>query len=135
MWMEMSVRWSPHQGFVLHVLSQQAVVIQGVLGLAGHSVHWAFIHLVLYGPEQHVKRLPCRVLHKGRGKMKKLEGAQSHREFFTRQGSYFHLQFLKHTFLLKQDFNFSKKKLLLDGGVNMAFISAISSPLITKTVY
>lgn len=62
MWMEQRARWSPHQGFVLHVLSQQAVVIQGVLGLAGHSVYWAFIHLVLDGPEQHVERLSCRVL-------------------------------------------------------------------------
>ena len=46
---------SSHQGLVLYVLPQQAVVIEGVLGLAGHSVHWSFIHLVLYGPEKHVK--------------------------------------------------------------------------------
>lgn len=93
MWMKKRVRWSPHQGFVLHVLSQQAVVIQGVLGLAGHSVYWAFIHLVLYGPEEHVKRLPCRVLHKGGGEMKQLEATQSQREFFSGQAPYFTIVF------------------------------------------
>lgn len=51
-------RSAPHQGLVLHVLSQQAVVVKRVLGLAGHSVHRPFIYLVLYGPEQHVERLP-----------------------------------------------------------------------------
>lgn len=133
--MEMSVRWPPHQGFVLHVLSQQAVVIQGVLGLAGHSVHWAFIHLVLYGPEQHVKRLPCRVLHKGRGKMKKLEGTQSRREFFTRRGSYFHLQFLKHTLFAQTGFHFFQEEAPSLTAVLAWHLSAMSSPLITKTVY
>lgn len=53
-----------HQSSVLHIFSQQPVVIQGVLGLAGHSIHRAFIHLVLDGPEQHVERLTCRVLQK-----------------------------------------------------------------------
>lgn len=49
---------SPHQGFVLYVLTQQAVVVQGVLRFASNSIHRSFIDLVLYGPEQHVQRLP-----------------------------------------------------------------------------
>lgn len=47
------------QRAVLHVLSQQPVVIQRVLGFPCHSVHGSLVHLVLYCSEQHVERLPC----------------------------------------------------------------------------
>lgn len=53
-----------HQSSVLHIFSQQPVVIQGVLGLAGHSIHGAFVHLVLDGPEEHVETLARRVLQR-----------------------------------------------------------------------
>lgn len=47
-----------NQRAVLHVLSQQPVVIQRVLGFPRHSVHRSLVHLVLYCSEQHVERLP-----------------------------------------------------------------------------
>ena len=56
------VRACPHQGAVLHVLSEQAVVVEGVLGFPRHCVNRTLVHLVLDGPEQHIQRLPCRVL-------------------------------------------------------------------------
>lgn len=53
-----------HQRAVLHVLSQQPVVVQRVLGFSCHGVHRPFVHLVLYCSKQHVERLPCRFLVK-----------------------------------------------------------------------
>lgn len=53
-----------NQCAVLHVLSEQPVVIQCVLGFSCHSVHRSLVHLVLYGSEQHVERLPCWLLTK-----------------------------------------------------------------------
>lgn len=53
-----------HQGPVLHILSEQAVVIQGVFGFAGHAVYWPFVHLMFNSTEKHVQRLPYCVLGK-----------------------------------------------------------------------
>lgn len=53
-----------HQGPVLHILSEQAVVIQGVFGFAGHTVYWPFVHLMFNSTEKHVQRLPYCVLGK-----------------------------------------------------------------------
>ena len=53
-----------HQGSVLHILSEQAVVIQGVFSFAGHTVYWPFVHLMLNSTEKHVQRLPYCVLGK-----------------------------------------------------------------------
>lgn len=56
-----------YQSPVLQVLSQEAVVIQGIFGFPCHPVDWPFVHLVLDSSEQHVERLPDGILaQKGR---------------------------------------------------------------------
>lgn len=40
-------RFGAYQSAVLQVLSQKAVVIQGILGFPCHPVNWPFVHLVL----------------------------------------------------------------------------------------
>lgn len=55
-----------YQHRVLHVVSQEARVVQRVLGLLDHGVHRALLDLMLYGPEQLVERLARRVLWRGR---------------------------------------------------------------------
>lgn len=68
-----------HQGPVLHILSEQAVVIQGVFGFAGHTVYWSFVHLMLNSTEKHVQRLPHCVLGKQQAVRAPREG-DKHRE-------------------------------------------------------
>lgn len=53
------------QGAVLHVLPQQPVVVQSVLGLPRHGVHRTLVHLVLDGSEEHVEGLACGLLAGG----------------------------------------------------------------------
>lgn len=71
-------RAHPHQGTVLHILSEQAVVIQGVLGFASHTVHGTLVHLMLNPSEEHVQRLAHRVLWKC-GRSGPLAGGESTR--------------------------------------------------------
>lgn len=58
------VKSTPYQGTVLHILSEQAVVIQSVFGFASHTVHRALVHLMLNPSEEHVQRLSYRILGK-----------------------------------------------------------------------
>lgn len=51
-----------HQDRVLHIISQQARVVQGVFGFLHSHVHRPFFNLVLDGSEQFVQGLACRVL-------------------------------------------------------------------------
>lgn len=53
------------QGAVLHVLPQQTVVVQSILGLPRHSVHGTLVHLVLDGSKEHEEGLACRLLAGG----------------------------------------------------------------------
>lgn len=51
-----------HQDGVLHIVAQQARVVESVLGFLQSGVNGAFLDLVLNGSEQFVQRLACRVL-------------------------------------------------------------------------
>lgn len=53
---------SSHQSPVLQVLSQKAVIIQGIFGFSCYPVHWSLIYLVLNSTEEHIQRLADRVL-------------------------------------------------------------------------
>lgn len=55
-------RFGTYQSAVLQVLSQKAVVIQGIFGFPCHPVNWPFVHLVFDSSKQHVKGLPNRIL-------------------------------------------------------------------------
>lgn len=60
-------KFGSYQSPVLQVLSQKAVVIQGIFGFPCHPVDWPFVHLVLDSSKQHVKGLPNRILHRKEG--------------------------------------------------------------------
>lgn len=51
-----------YQDGVLHVVPQQARVVERVLGLLHLGVHGALLHLVLQGLEELVERFSSRVL-------------------------------------------------------------------------
>lgn len=75
------VQRTPYQGTVLHIFSEQAVVIQCVLGFASHTVHGALVHLMLNPSEEHIQRLSYRVLRKC-GQSGPLAGGKHTRDMF-----------------------------------------------------
>lgn len=47
---------------IVDVLPQKVAVVECPFGFSCHSVHWPFVHLILYGSVEHVERLARHLL-------------------------------------------------------------------------
>lgn len=55
-------RLCSYQHGVLHIVTQQAGVIESVFSLLHLRIHWAFLYLMFNGTEEFIQRFSCGVL-------------------------------------------------------------------------